>query len=234
MNLDKFIKPHTDKLIKRPDYKSKRKQVTTFIRLHLGQEDSTRFVDDLESYDPKTLWELIVSYHAAKSIKNASNVMEKLHDIVFVEGEMQKSINLFRQKFHLMIEVSSSKFDKKTLEAVWVFFVLKKLPPSFSVFSSALAVQNISWTSSSGISTFTSGQKRQSLRPVCSNGTHNPTTAHTKDNCHQLNPDKAVAYFKAAIDNVNSSTAKHALLSANNVLKSCHARLSRASRASLS
>ncbi|KNZ52546.1 hypothetical protein VP01_352g1 [Puccinia sorghi] len=192
---------------------AKRKQVTTFIRLHLGREDSTRFVDDLDTYDPKTLWELIVSYHSAKSIENTANIMEKLHNIVFVEGEMQKSINLFRQNFPLMIEVSSGKFDKKTLEAVWVFFVLKRLPPSFSAFpvqltstASALAFQNVSQTSSSGISTSPSGQKHQSHRPVCSNGTHNPATAHSKDDCHQLHPDKSVAYFKAAIDRCGRKT----------------------------
>jgi len=90
MNLDDFIKPHTDELLKRSDYKAKLKQVTTFIRLHLGREDSTRFVDDLDTYDPKSLWDSIISHYATKSIENAANVMEKLHDIVFVEGEMQK------------------------------------------------------------------------------------------------------------------------------------------------
>ncbi|KNZ60510.1 uncharacterized protein VP01_15433g1, partial [Puccinia sorghi] len=29
---------------------------------------------------------------------------------------------------------SGKKFDKKTLEEVWVFFIIKRLPPSFSVF----------------------------------------------------------------------------------------------------
>jgi len=256
MNLDDFIKPHTDELLKRSDYKAKLKQVTTFIRLHLGREDSTRFVDDLDTYDPKSLWDSIISHYATKSIENAANVMEKLHDIVFVEGEMQKSINLFRQTFHLMIEVSNSKFDKKTLEAVWVFFILKRLPASYSVFrtlqfstlksgnseismttflkdlelelrrqqdtanqlsatATALAVQQAPRNSQHTQGTSSSNQKRQTRRPVCSNGTHNPATAHSEDDCHQLHPEKAIAYFKAAIDRVNNSAAKRALLSAN-------------------
>ncbi|KNZ45307.1 hypothetical protein VP01_8277g1, partial [Puccinia sorghi] len=134
MNLDEYIKTHTAELKARPEYTSKLKQVTTFICLHLGREDSTRFVDDLDTYDPKALWDSIITYYAAKSVKKAANVMEKLHNITFVEGEMQKSINLFHQTFHLMLEVSNKQFDKKTLEAVWVFLVMKRLPPSFSVF----------------------------------------------------------------------------------------------------
>jgi hypothetical protein len=47
---------------------------------------------------------------------------------------MQKTINTFRQTFQLMIKFSSTKFNKKTLEAVWVFFVLKQLPTLFTMF----------------------------------------------------------------------------------------------------
>jgi hypothetical protein len=35
-----------------------------------------------------------------------------------------------------MLEVSASKFNKKTLEAVWVFFILKRLPATFNMFCS--------------------------------------------------------------------------------------------------
>jgi hypothetical protein len=56
--------------------------------------------------------------------------------IAFIKGNMQKSINTFRQTFCLMLEVSASKFNKKTLEAVWVFIILKKLLASFSMFCS--------------------------------------------------------------------------------------------------
>ncbi|PLW38782.1 hypothetical protein PCASD_12562 [Puccinia coronata f. sp. avenae] len=134
MGLGKFIKEHSPELKARPDYKERLVQVTTYIRLHLGREDSTRFVDDLDVYDPKALWDSILEYHAAKTVENAANIMEKLHDVVFTKGDMQQSINTFRQTFQLMIEVSSSKFDKKTLEAVWVFFALKRLPASFTMF----------------------------------------------------------------------------------------------------
>jgi hypothetical protein len=134
MGLGKFIKEHTPGLKARPDYKERLVQVTTYIRLHLGREDSTRFVDDLDVYDPKALWDSILDYHAAKTVKNAANIMEKLHNVVFTKGDMQQSINTFQQTFQLMIKVSSSKFDKKTLEAVWVFFALKQLPASFTMF----------------------------------------------------------------------------------------------------
>jgi hypothetical protein len=135
-DLDGFIKEHTPALKARPDYEAKVKKVTTFIRLHLGYKDSSCFVDDLDVYDPKALWDAILKFHAARTVENAANVMEPLHNIVFVKGEMQKNINLFCQTFQLMIEVSSNKFDKKTLEAVWVFFVLKHLPQSYHMFRS--------------------------------------------------------------------------------------------------
>jgi hypothetical protein len=99
MNLEEFLKAPTDALRNRSDYEQRRKQVTTFIRLHLGRKDSSRFVDDLDVYDPQVLWESILNYHAAKSVENAANVMEKLHDIVFVEGDMRKSINTFCATF---------------------------------------------------------------------------------------------------------------------------------------
>jgi hypothetical protein len=133
-DLDGYIKEHTPALKARLDYKAKVKKVTTFIRLHLGYEDSSRFVDNLDVYNPKALWDAILEFHAAKTVKNAANIMERLHDSVFVDREMQKNINVFRQTLQLMIEVSSNKFDKKTLEAVWVFFVLKRLPQSFHMF----------------------------------------------------------------------------------------------------
>jgi hypothetical protein len=133
-DLDGYIKENTNTLKDCPDYNAKLKKVTTFVRLHLGREDSTLFVNDLDTYNPKALWDAILEFHAANSVENAANVMEKLHDITFVESNMQKSINSFRKTFRLMIKVSSGKFDKKTLEAVWVFFVFKCLPASFHMF----------------------------------------------------------------------------------------------------
>jgi hypothetical protein len=214
-------------------------------------------VDDLDVYDPKALWDAIVEYHAAKSIKNAANVMERLHDIVFVEGEMQRCINTFRQTFNLMIEVSTSKFDKKTLEAVWVFFVLKRLPPAFTMFrtlqfasfktdstdvsmskflteletelrrqqessaqlaatnaATALAVQRANYSNSPASGEKAPSEKKR--RPFCANGVHNPEcTGHSKADCNQLNPARALAWHQAEINRLNASAGNKALLSVN-------------------
>jgi hypothetical protein len=89
-NLDGFIKEHTPALKSHSDYDKKLKQVTTYICLHLGRKDSTCFVDDLDTYDPQALWDSILEYHAAKSVENTANVMEKLHNIIFVEGLCRK------------------------------------------------------------------------------------------------------------------------------------------------
>jgi hypothetical protein len=95
MGLGKFIKEHTPELQACPDYEEQLVQVTTYIRLHLGCEDSTCFVNNLDNYNPKGLWDSIVEYHAAKTVENAANVMEKLYDVFFVEGDMQKIISTF-------------------------------------------------------------------------------------------------------------------------------------------
>ncbi|KNZ61533.1 uncharacterized protein VP01_13884g1, partial [Puccinia sorghi] len=82
---------------------------------------------------PKVLWDKIVTYFAAKTVENSANALDKLFDTQFNEGEIEKSVNLFRAAFRRLVEVSS-KFDKKSLEAVAVVFALKRLPMSFSVF----------------------------------------------------------------------------------------------------
>ncbi|KNF06667.1 hypothetical protein PSTG_00541 [Puccinia striiformis f. sp. tritici PST-78] len=113
MNLDIYIIEHTSALKVHPDYTSRVKLAKNFIQLHLSRKESTRFIDDLDTYDPKTLWESILSHYAT---------------------DMQTSINAFQSLFKEMIEVSSGRFDKKTLEAMWIFFVLKGLPGSFYVY----------------------------------------------------------------------------------------------------
>ncbi|KNZ45466.1 uncharacterized protein VP01_8085g1, partial [Puccinia sorghi] len=94
-----------------------RKQVTNFIRMHLSNSNLERFVPGITEYKPKVLWDKIFTYFAAKT---------------FNEGEIEKSMNSFQAAFCRLVEVSS-KFDKKSLEAVAVIFALKRLPMSFSV-----------------------------------------------------------------------------------------------------
>ncbi|POW15070.1 hypothetical protein PSHT_07190 [Puccinia striiformis] len=145
MNLDAYItKSHTDKMKARPDYEDKLKQVTTYIRLHLTRAEATRFVDDLDVYDPKALWDSILAHYAEKSLENSASLMEKLYDMTFIEEEMLQCIENFRTTFKLMIEVSTGPdgFDKRTLDAIWVFFVLRRLPPSYTVFRT---LQYSSW-----------------------------------------------------------------------------------------
>ncbi|KAI7958488.1 hypothetical protein MJO29_006705 [Puccinia striiformis f. sp. tritici] len=105
MNLDAYItKSHTDKMKARPDYEDKLKQVTTYIRLHLTRAEATRFVDDLDVYDPKALWDSILAHYAEKSLENSASLMEKLYDMTFIEEEMLQCIENFRTTFKLMIE----------------------------------------------------------------------------------------------------------------------------------
>lgn len=60
----------------------------------------------------------------------------KLHDIHVSDNNMKESLIIFRSTFQLLVEVTTGKLDKKTLETCWIFFLLKQLPPSFSIFRS--------------------------------------------------------------------------------------------------
>jgi hypothetical protein len=44
---DGYIKEHTPALMNHPEYQEQLVQVTTFIWLHLGRKDSTRFVENV-------------------------------------------------------------------------------------------------------------------------------------------------------------------------------------------
>ncbi|KAI7965543.1 hypothetical protein MJO29_001291 [Puccinia striiformis f. sp. tritici] len=142
MGLDPYIIEHTDALKAHPDYNSRVKLTEHYIRLHLSRDESSRFVEDLDVFNPKALWDSILTYYASRTVENTANLMERLHDLTFDEADMQSSINSFRSIFKLMIEVSTGRFDKKTLEAMWIFFVLKRLPGGFYVFRT---LQFASW-----------------------------------------------------------------------------------------
>jgi hypothetical protein len=123
-NLDDYIlKVHTPEMKSAADYELKTKQVTNFIRMHLSHSNLESFVPDICDYNPKALWDAIVSHFAAKKVENSANALDHLLNTQFIEGNMEKSVNTFREAFCRVFEVSS-KFDKLSLEAVAVVFAL--------------------------------------------------------------------------------------------------------------
>ncbi|KAI7943896.1 hypothetical protein MJO28_011424 [Puccinia striiformis f. sp. tritici] len=136
LNLDSYLTKDPKTLETQPDFETKSKQATNIIRLHLDSENATRFVEeeDLEVYKPKELWTSICEHYATKSMENAAKLMEKLTMIDFSDGNLNPVINEFRATFQSFVEVTAKRFDKKTIEALWIFWILIKLPPSFSLF----------------------------------------------------------------------------------------------------
>ncbi|OAV85015.1 hypothetical protein PTTG_30867, partial [Puccinia triticina 1-1 BBBD Race 1] len=133
--LDDYIFEDPKTLEKNEDYKTKKKPATTFIRLHLSEENNHRFVGrNYRTYEPKALWDAINSHYATKLLENVANIWDRLYDIRFSEESMKESINLFRNTFDLLLEVANEKLDKPTLETCWVFLILKRLPTSFKTF----------------------------------------------------------------------------------------------------
>ncbi|KNZ49675.1 hypothetical protein VP01_485g1 [Puccinia sorghi] len=103
--------------------------------MHLNEDSIAHFVGyNLSNYEPKTLWDSILNFHATKSLKNAASVWDKLHDIQFIEGGVKEALISFQSTFQLLVKVTTGKLDKETLETCWIFFLLKRLPASFSVF----------------------------------------------------------------------------------------------------
>jgi transposase InsO family protein len=63
--------------------------------------------------------------------------------------------------------------------------------------------------------TQTKSNNSKKNRVRCENGVHNPAATHSEDDCHSVHPEKAVAYFQAAMDRANARVAKKAMLSVN-------------------
>jgi hypothetical protein len=78
-NLDSYIlAPHTPKMQDAAKYKLKQKQVTNFICMHLSCSNLDFFYRDIMAYNPKTLWDNIVSHFAAKTVENSANALDRL------------------------------------------------------------------------------------------------------------------------------------------------------------
>lgn len=45
-----------------------------------------------------------------------------------------------------------------------------------------------------------SDSQKPRRRPFCFDGKHNPLTSHTEDQCHQLHPERAIAYYQGLIE----------------------------------
>jgi hypothetical protein len=124
--MDKYVLEDSNELKSRADYKDKKKQATTYIRLHLDKENANRFVgNNHKTYEQKALWDAINAHYASVSLKKKANVWDKMTKIRFGEDNMKESINAFRTTFKLLVKVSGFKLDKTTLKTCWIFLVLK-------------------------------------------------------------------------------------------------------------
>ncbi|EHS63375.1 uncharacterized protein PGTG_21550 [Puccinia graminis f. sp. tritici CRL 75-36-700-3] len=165
LNLDQYILKEKDKITSKTDYDEKAKQTTNLIRMHLDGENFSRFVDDdLEEYKPKELWDSICQHYATKSLENAAKIMEKLTTYDFSVGDTFSTIKDFRSTFQLFIEVTAKKFDKTTVEALWIFWILIKLPTSLALFKTLKFSVFGDSKATFSMSTFLSELERELLR----------------------------------------------------------------------
>ncbi|PLW34541.1 hypothetical protein PCASD_12926 [Puccinia coronata f. sp. avenae] len=139
LNLDDYLITELDKLpstTTTSEKNIKAKQATNIIRMHLDGENSARFVDDddIGTYKPKELWDLICGHYATKSMENAATLMRTLVTYDFGNGSTNTTINDFRSTFKLFLEVTKQKFEKKTVEGLMVYWILIALPAQFALF----------------------------------------------------------------------------------------------------
>ena len=111
---DYVLAKHTADMKSSPNYRQKKKQVTNFIWMHISHSNLECFVPDLTEYDPKSLWDSIVTHFVAKTVEKSANALDRLFDTQFIKGKMEKSVNTFQALFWRVVEVSS-KFNKKSL-----------------------------------------------------------------------------------------------------------------------
>ncbi|OAV84899.1 hypothetical protein PTTG_30968, partial [Puccinia triticina 1-1 BBBD Race 1] len=72
--LDDYIFKDPKTLEGNADYKIKKKQATTFIWLHLNEENAHRFVGrNYRTFEPKALWDAINAHYATRSLENVAN-----------------------------------------------------------------------------------------------------------------------------------------------------------------
>ncbi|KNZ63193.1 uncharacterized protein VP01_1175g5 [Puccinia sorghi] len=105
---DYILSANTPEMVNSVDYKSRRKQVTNFIRMHLSHSNLERFVPDITDYNPKKLWDDIVAYFAAKTIENS---LDRLFDTQLHEGDMKSNVNSFRSAFQRVVKDDNIEFD---------------------------------------------------------------------------------------------------------------------------
>ncbi|KAI7940239.1 hypothetical protein MJO28_013891 [Puccinia striiformis f. sp. tritici] len=119
-----------DPPISQDDIEVKKKRAAALIRLHLDAQHAYQFVDDLDKFEAKELWDAISNHYASPTLKNAHDLIELLDGIRFDKGDIQDSIRKFRDIFKLLVEVSRSFFDAKTLEFCYIVMIRNQLPES--------------------------------------------------------------------------------------------------------
>jgi hypothetical protein len=66
-------------MINSPNYKANKKSATTYICMHLNEENVNQFVgSEINTYDPKALWDSIINHYATKSLENAASICDRL------------------------------------------------------------------------------------------------------------------------------------------------------------
>jgi hypothetical protein len=72
--LDEYVLEDTSQYANQSDYGDKKRRATTFIRLHLNEDNANCFVgNNFKTYDPKALWDAINEHYTTQSLENVLN-----------------------------------------------------------------------------------------------------------------------------------------------------------------
>lgn len=208
-----------------PNYLKRCKQIAGMLILKLSDRNRELLVNNINKKDPALLWSSINSHYASTEARNQARVFTKLFSLKCHEEDLSSFISAAKK---ILNELSA--IGVKTDDSLIAFFLLYLLPDSMSNVKDLVihgaSITNTNLTvdavlkhlqntiSDKKISSTTSQSSALTVRqqsstsrdwPVCSNGVHNPLTAHNESNCWQLHPEKKTTHSNRAKKTANSA-----------------------------
>lgn len=216
-NLDGIVdgtEPQPDSIA--PGYQNwilRQKKAAGFIARKLDSSNRDLFLNDQTRRNPHALWAAIEVKYASKKARNCSRLFTRSLSLNCADGDLSKYTASLRE---IVCEMSNSgvKLDDDLL----AHMALHHLPPAYQTTlqviiatakssDTALTVNGVSSqitelirdgdcskTSATALNLRTRPQHHQHQSLVnyerCTNGSHNPKTAHSAESCWQLHPNK--------------------------------------------
>lgn len=188
----------------------RQKKAAGFIARKLDSRNRDLFINADTRRDPHALWNAIEVEYASKKARNRSRLFSRFLSLSCTNGDLAKFTSAFRERVREMSN-AGVKLDDDLL----AHMALHHLPPNHQTTKQVMIAtaesSNVVLTvngvlsqinelvrdsensklTATALNTRTRSQGAQNpFYERCTNGTHNPKTAHSSENCWQLHPNK--------------------------------------------